>query len=87
MRRAYGGRSSPCAPKTSAPDTVLAWPTAEIAVMGPEGAARVLHRRESDKAHDPKAFLQEKVDEYRKLYANPFRSAEALHVDDVVRPS
>jgi len=87
LRRAYGGAFLAMCSKDLGADTVLAWPTAEIAVMGPEGAARVLHRRESDKAGDPKAFMQEKIDEYRRNYANPFRSAEALHVDDVIRPS
>jgi acetyl-CoA carboxylase carboxyltransferase component len=87
LRRAYGGAFLAMCSKDLGADTVLAWPTAEIAVMGPEGAARVLHRRDSDKADDPKAFLQQKIDEYRKHHANPFRSAEALHVDDIIRPS
>jgi acetyl-CoA carboxylase carboxyltransferase component len=87
LRRAYGGAFLAMCSKDMGADAVLAWPTAEIAVMGPEGAARVLHRRESDTVGDPKAFLQEKIDEYRKLYANPFRAAEGLHVDDVIRPS
>ncbi len=87
LRRAYGGAFLAMCSKDLGADTVLAWPTAEIAVMGPEGAARVLYRRESDKSGNPKAFLQEKVDEYRRLYANPYRAAENLHVDDVIRPS
>jgi acetyl-CoA carboxylase carboxyltransferase component len=68
-------------------ETVLAWPTAEIAVMGPEGAARVLYRKEIKVATNPAALYHEKVVEYREQHANPFRAAEELHIDDIIRPS
>jgi acetyl-CoA carboxylase carboxyltransferase component len=55
--------------------------------MGPEGAARVLYRREIQQAADPRALLQEKIEEYRSLHANPYRAAEAFHVHDVIRPA
>lgn len=87
LRKAYGGAYLAMCSKDLGADSVLAWPTAEIAVMGPEGAARVLYKRELDKAKDPRALLAEKVAEYRKLHANPYRAAESLHVDDVIRPS
>jgi len=66
---------------------VLAWPMAEIAVMGPEGAARVLFKREIAAAADPAAELARRVEQYREVHANPFRAAEAFHLDDVIRPS
>jgi acetyl-CoA carboxylase carboxyltransferase component len=87
LRKAYGGAYLAMCSKDLGADSVLAWPTAEIAVMGPEGAARVLWKREIGKAKDPEAFFREKVDEYRRQHANPFRAAEGFHVDDVVRPS
>ena len=68
-------------------DSVMAWPMAEIAVMGPEGAARVLHKKEIAEASDPAAKLQEMIQEYRRAHANPYRAAEALHIDDIIRPS
>ncbi len=87
LRKAYGGAYLAMCSKDLGADSVLAWPTAEIAVMGPEGAARVLYRREIEAAADPAAALEERIAEYRKLHANPFRAAEAFHVDDVIRPS
>ncbi len=87
LRKAYGGAYLAMCSRDLGADSVLAWPTAEIAVMGPEGAARVLYRREMEKAPDKQQFLQEKVAEYRRLHANPYRAAEAFHLDDVIRPS
>jgi acetyl-CoA carboxylase carboxyltransferase component len=87
MRKAYGGAYLAMCSRDMGADSVLAWPTAEIAVMGPEGAARVLFKREIEAAADPHAFLQERVEEYRTQHANPFRAAEAFHIDDVIRPS
>jgi methylmalonyl-CoA carboxyltransferase large subunit len=87
MRKAYGGAYLAMCSKDMGADCVLAWPTAEIAVMGPEGAARVTHRKEIEEASDPQAVLERRVAEYRQHHANPFRAAEALHVDDVIRPS
>ncbi len=87
LRKAYGGAYLAMCSRDLGADSVLAWPTAEIAVMGPEGAARVLWRREIEKAKDKEAYLRAKVDEYRRQHANPFRAAEGFHVDDVIRPS
>ena len=87
LRKAYGGAFLAMCSKDVGAETVLAWPTAEIAVMGPEGAARVLHRKEIKEATNPAAVFQEKVAEYREQHANPFRAAEELHIDDIIRPS
>jgi len=87
LRKAYGGAYLAMCSKDMQADSVLAWPTAEIAVMGPEAAARVLHRKELQAAPDKAAFLAEKAAEYRASHANPFRAAEAFHLDDVIRPS
>jgi acetyl-CoA carboxylase carboxyltransferase component len=87
LRKAYGGAYLAMCSKDMGADCVLAWPTAEIAVMGPEGAARVIHRKELADAADPQAVLDERIQEYRRQHANPYRAAEALHVDDVIRPS
>jgi acetyl-CoA carboxylase carboxyltransferase component len=87
MRKAYGGAYLAMCSRDMGADSVLAWPTAEIAVMGPEGAVRVLYKREIEAADDPQAFLQERIEDYRRQHANPFRAAEAFHIDDVIRPS
>ncbi len=87
LRKAYGGAYLAMCSRDMGADSVLAWPTAEIAVMGPEGAARVLYKKELDKADDRAALLKEKVAEYRQAHANPYRAAEAMHIDDIIRPS
>jgi propionyl-CoA carboxylase beta chain len=87
LRKAYGGAYLAMCSRDLGADSVLAWPTAEIAVMGPEGAVRVLNRREIAAAEDPAAFLRERIAEYRATHSNPFRAAEAFHLDDVIRPS
>jgi acetyl-CoA carboxylase carboxyltransferase component len=87
LRKAYGGAYLAMCSRDLGADSVLAWPTAEIAVMGPEGAVQVLNRREIAAAADPAAFLRDRVADYRATHANPFRAAEAFHLDDVIRPS
>ena len=67
-------------------DTVLCWPTTELAVMGAEAAAEVIYRKELAEAGDKEKLLQEKIEEYRREFANPYRAAEHLHVDDVIEP-
>ncbi|MEM0246361.1 MAG: acyl-CoA carboxylase subunit beta [Desulfurococcaceae archaeon] len=84
MRKAYGGAYIAMGSLSLGSDINYAWPTAEIAVMGPEGAVRILHRREIDKAADPEAMFREKLREYRELFANPFRAAELGYIDDVI---
>ncbi len=87
LRKAYGGAYLAMCSRDMGADCVLAWPTAEIAVMGPDGAARIIHRKDLEQAADPVAALRERVAEYRQQHANPYRAAEGLHVDDVIRPS
>ncbi|MCB0085461.1 MAG: methylmalonyl-CoA carboxyltransferase, partial [Caldilineaceae bacterium] len=68
-------------------DLVLAWPSAEIAVMGPEGAVNVIFRREIADAEDGAVRKTELVDEYRQRFANPYVAASAGFVDDIIEPS
>jgi propionyl-CoA carboxylase beta chain len=67
-------------------DFNFAWPTAEIAVMGPEGAVNILYRRELQAAADPEASRRAKVDEFRGKFANPYVAAERGFVDAVIEP-
>ena len=67
-------------------DLVLAWPTAEIAVMGAEGAVNVLYRKEIDEAEDKAARRRELIDEYRAEFASPYQSAARMFVHDVILP-
>jgi len=87
MRKAYGGAYIAMGSLSLNSDVNYAWPTAEIAVMGPEGAVRILYRREMEKAPDPEAFFREKLREYREVFANPYRAAELGYVDDVIDPA
>lgn len=65
---------------------VFAFPTAEIAVMGPEGAANVVFRDEIAKAENPEAKRQEKIKEFRDVFANPYVAASRGYIDDVIEP-
>jgi propionyl-CoA carboxylase beta chain len=93
-RKAYGGAYCVMASKHIRADVNYAWPTAEIAVMGPEGAVNIVHRRELDKAgkdssngDDVVAKLRaEKTEEFRDRFANPYIAAERGYVDAVIRP-
>ena len=67
-------------------DVNLAWPTAEIAVMGPDGAVNVIGRREIAAADDPDAKRQELVADYRERFANPYVAANRGYIDDVIDP-
>jgi len=67
-------------------DVNFAFPTAEIAVMGPDGAVNILYRREVDGATDPAALKDEKVREYREKFANPYAAAERGYIDEVIEP-
>ncbi len=87
MRKAYGGAYIAMGSRALGADIVYAWPTAEIAVMGPEGAVRILYRKEAAKHPEPDRFLAEKLLEYRKIFANPYRAAELGYVDDVIDPA
>jgi acetyl-CoA carboxylase carboxyltransferase component len=85
-RKAYGGAYCVMSSKHIRGDVNLAWPTAEIAVMGPEGAVSVVFRKELEQASDPVARKAELVAEYRAKFANPFVAAERGYVDDVIEP-
>jgi propionyl-CoA carboxylase beta chain len=85
-RKAYGGAYCVMSSKHIRTDFNYAWPTAEIAVMGAEGAVNVLYRREIEKAADPAAMRAEKVAEFREKFANPFVAAERGFIDEVIRP-
>jgi propionyl-CoA carboxylase beta chain len=85
-RKAYGGAYCVMSSKHIRTDVNLAWPTAEIAVMGAEGAVNILYKRELDAAKDVNAARAAKVAEYRQKFANPFVAAQRGFVDEIIRP-
>ncbi len=85
-RKAYGGAYCVMSSKHIRADLNLAYPTAEIAVMGPEGAINILYRREVTEAADPAAFRAARVAEYREKFANPYVAAARGYIDDVIEP-
>ncbi len=86
LRKAYGGAYLAMCSRSLGADVSLAWPTAEIAVMGPEGACNIVFRREISEADDPERVRQEKIDEYREKFANPYVAAARGFIDDVIDP-
>ncbi len=86
-RKDYGGAYIAMSSRHLGADMVFAWPTAEIAVMGAEGAANIIHRKEIKEAADSQAKRKEKIAEYRELFANPYQAAGRGYVDAVIRPS
>ncbi len=86
-RKAYGGAYIVMSSKPLRGDLCLAWPTAEIAVMGPEGAVNVVFRKELAEAEDPEGVRQRLIQEYRERFANPYIAAGRGYLDAVVRPS
>lgn len=86
VRKAYGGAYIGMCNKELGADMVFAWPSAEIAVMGPEGAANIVFKNEIKDAQDPAAKRQEKIQEYKDQFANPYKAAEMGYVDDVIDP-
>ena len=86
MRKAYGGAYIAMSSKALGADVALAWPQAEIAVMGAEGAASIVFKKEINDAADPSAKRLEKIDEYREAFANPYRAAERGYIDRVIMP-
>jgi acetyl-CoA carboxylase carboxyltransferase component len=86
-RKAYGGAYVVMNSKSIGADLAYAWPSAELAVMGPQGAVEILYRRELAEAADPVARRTELVDEYTERYANPYLAAERGFVDDVIDPA
>jgi propionyl-CoA carboxylase beta chain len=87
LRKAYGGAYDVMGSKHIGADVNLAWPTAEIAVMGARGAVNILHRRELADSEDPTALLAEFEARYSEQFANPWRAAERGYVDAVILPS
>jgi methylmalonyl-CoA carboxyltransferase large subunit len=87
LRKAYGGAYIAMCSRGLGADRVLAWPTAEIAVMGAEGAAEIVFRREIDAAEDQAARRKELVDEYRDTFSNPYVAAGRRLVDDIIEPA
>ena len=67
-------------------DFIFAWPNAEFAIMGAAQAAKLLYSRELKAADNPKILLQEKIMEYRNLFANPYNQAQTMCIDDVIQP-
>jgi propionyl-CoA carboxylase beta chain len=85
-RKAYGGAYDVMSSKHIRGDINYAWPTGEIAVMGPKGAVEILYRREIAEAEDPAAAAAEKQEEYAERFANPFTAAARGYIDDVIDP-
>src|SRR5512141_3376257 len=85
-RKAYGGAYCVMSSKHIRGDVNLAWPSAEIAVMGPEGAVNVISRREIEQAKDPAQRKAELVNEYREKFASPYVAAERGYIEDVIEP-
>ncbi len=86
LRKSYGGSHIVMSCKQLRGDVNYAWPSAEIAVMGAEGAVNVLYAKEAKTAADPAAFKKEKEEEYSKLFANPYQAAKYGYIDDVIEP-
>ena len=85
-RKSYGGAYCVMGSKHIRTDFNFAYPSAEIAVMGPEGAVNILYRRELSAAGDPDALRRQKVEEFRDKFANPYVAAERGFVDEVIEP-
>ena len=85
-RKAYGGAYIAMCSQSLGADYCLAWPQAEIAVMGAEGAAAIIHRREIETADDPGAKATEKIEEYRHLFYNPYVAARQGYINAVIKP-
>jgi propionyl-CoA carboxylase beta chain len=85
-RKAYGGAYDVMGSKHVRADLNFAWPTAEIAVMGPEGAVNIVYRHELQKAADPVEAARQYTEKYRDTFANPFKAAELGYIDEVILP-
>jgi len=85
-RKAYGGAYDVMNSKHIGADANFAWPAAEIAVMGAQGASKIIHRRAIKDAKDPEAKLAEKEAEYAEKFANPYRAAQRGFIDEVIEP-
>jgi len=86
-RKSYGGAYCVLSSKQVRGDINLAWPTAEIAVMGPDGAVNIIYRKELKEAKDPKKLKEKLVREYRERFANPYYAAALGYIDEVIEPA
>ena len=87
IRKAYGGGYIAMNSRHLGADFVFAWPTAEIAVMGPEGAANIVFKKEIDEAENPAEMRKLKIQEYKDKFANPFVAASKGYIDEVIEPA
>jgi len=87
VRKAYGGAYLAMCSKDLGADQVFAWPSAEIAVMGPDGAANIIFKKDIEAAENPAAARQEKIEEYKSKFATPYIAASRGYVDDVIEPA
>ena len=87
VRKDYGGAYIAMCSRHLGADMVLAWPSAEIAVMGPDGAANIIFKKEIDESADPVATRKDKIEEYKRNFANPYKAAARGYVDDVIDPA
>ena len=85
-RKAYGGAYDVMSSKHIRADFNFAWPTAEVAVMGPEGAVNIVFRKELEEADDAEARRAELIADYKEQFANPYTAAERGYIDDVIEP-
>jgi len=85
-RKAYGGAYDVMSSKHIRGDINYAWPTAEVAVMGPKGAAEIIFKKEIASAEDKEAYLKQKEQDYRRIFASPFKAAERGYIDDIIMP-
>ena len=85
-RKAYGGAYDVMASKHMLADFNFAWPTAEVAVMGPEGAVNIIYRRDIAASPTPDTRRQKLINDYRAHFANPYAAAERGYIDDVIMP-
>jgi len=86
LRKAYGGAYLVMNAKHIRCDINYAWPTTEVAVLGPQGACEVIYKKEISESPDPEATLAQKMEEYRKTLCNPFLAARRGYIDDVIFP-
>lgn len=86
VRKAYGGAYCVMASKHIRADINYAYPTAEIAVMGPEGAVKIVYRKELGQAKDPEEFRRKKIEEFKDKFANPYIACEKGYLDEVIEP-
>ncbi|WP_129724573.1 acyl-CoA carboxylase subunit beta [Xylanivirga thermophila] len=86
LRKAYGGAYIAMCSKHLGADRVFAWPTAEIAVMGPDGAANIIFKKDIQNSTDPISTREQKIEEYRDRFANPYVAAARGYIDDVIEP-